>query len=183
MVSYEIMFFELTASDREFIRLGRSESSAVSVGHVIEQAQSLIQTDCEHQGVVLDTQIARELPRFMGDSLQIQQVILNLVRNAMEAILEAGRHDGRITITAEVDSSGFLKVCVRDNGPGFDPAVLDEAVAPFTTTKPDGMGLGLSLCRSIVEAHRGKLAIGGDATGGTVCFTLEAAETPRGRPE
>jgi two-component system, LuxR family, sensor kinase FixL len=168
---------------REFIRLGRSESSAVSVGHVIEQAQSLIQTDCEHQGVVLDTHIARELPRFMGDSLQIQQVILNLVRNAMEAILEAGRHDGRITITAEVDSSGFLKVCVRDNGPGFDPAVLDEAVAPFTTTKPDGMGLGLSLCRSIVEAHHGKLAIDGDATGGTVCFTLEAAETPPGRPE
>jgi two-component system sensor kinase FixL len=162
---------------REFIRLGRSESSAVSIGHVIEQAQSLIQTDCEHQGIVLDTQIARELPHFMGDSLQIQQVILNLVRNAMEAIVDAGRHDGKIAIAAEMDSRGALKVCVRDNGPGFDPALLDQAVAPFTTTKPDGMGLGLSLCRSIVESHRGKLTIGGDATGGVVCFTLNAADT------
>jgi two-component system sensor kinase FixL len=162
---------------REFIRLGRGESATVSIGHVIEQTQSLIQTDCEHQGVTLDTRIARELPHFTGDSLQIQQVILNLVRNAMEAIAEAGRHDGRITITAETDSTGLLKVCVRDNGPGFDPAVMDQAVAPFTTTKPDGMGLGLSLCRSIVESHRGKLTIGGDATGGVVCFTLNAADT------
>ena len=162
---------------REFIRLGRSESTAVSIGHVVEQAQALIQTDCEHQGIVLETQIARELPHFMGDSLQIQQVILNLVRNAMEAILEAGRHDGKIAITAEMDLPGFLKVCVRDNGPGFDPVLLDQAGTPFTTTKPEGMGLGLSLCRSIVESHRGKLTIGGDATGGIVCFTLSSVET------
>ena len=161
---------------REFIQLGRGECSVVSIDHVIQQAQSVIQTDCEHQGIVLNAQIARELPQFTGDSLQIQQVILNLVRNAMEAILEAGRHDGKIAIRAEMDSPGFLKVCVSDNGPGFDPALSDQAVAPFATTKPDGMGLGLSLCRSIVESHRGKLTIAGDATGAIVCFTLQAVD-------
>ena len=76
-----------------------------------------------------------------------------------------------------MDSPGFLKVCVSDNGPGFDPALLDQAVAPFATTKPDGMGLGLSLCRSIVESHRGRLTVAGDATGAIVCFTLKAADT------
>ena len=120
---------------RDFIQLGRGECSVVSIDHVIQQAQSVIQTDCEHQGIVLNAQIARELPQFTGDSLQIQQVILNLVRNAMEAILEAGRHDGKIAIRAEMDLPGFLKVCVSDNGRAFDPALSDQAVAPFATTK------------------------------------------------
>lgn len=167
---------------REFIRLGRRESTVVKIEHIVEQAQALIRTDCEHQAITLETRIARELPPVIGDSLQIQQVILNLVRNSMEAILEAGRHDGRITIVAETHAAGVIKICVRDNGPGFDPAVLDQAVAPFTTTKSDGMGLGLSLCRSIVESHGGKVSIEGDATGGIVCFTLAAASPSREAP-
>jgi signal transduction histidine kinase len=65
---------------------------------------------------------------------------------------------------------------VRDNGPGFEAGMIERAVAPFTSTKPDGMGLGLSLCRSIVEAHGGKLSIGGDPTGAEVTFTLRIAE-------
>ena len=163
---------------REFIRLGKSETAVVSIRDVVDQARSLIQTDCEHLGIVLDAQVARDLPAFRGDSLQIQQVVLNLVRNAMEAIADAGRQDGRIRVTAEVISPTVLRVCVHDNGPGFDPAVKQQADAPFTTTKPDGMGLGLSLSRSIVEAHHGRLTIDGDVMGGTVCFTLPVAHAP-----
>jgi len=160
---------------REFIQMGRSETSAIAIDHIIAQARTLIGTDFEQHSIVLEAQIARGLPRVVADSLQIQQVILNLVRNAMEAIVDAGRYDGRIVITAEAASPGVVRVCVRDNGPGFDPALVDQATAPFTTTKPDGMGLGLALCRSIVEAHQGSLSIDGDATGGIVCFTLKAA--------
>jgi two-component system sensor kinase FixL len=160
---------------REFIRLGKTDVAEVSIQRVIEQARSLIQSECEHQGIALNIHLARDLPRFIGDSLQIQQVILNLVRNAMEAIVEAGRQDGRITITVETNAPGALMVRVQDNGPGFDPAVKDQADAPFTTTKLDGMGLGLSLSRSIIEAHGGKLTIGGDMTGGIVRFTLAVA--------
>jgi C4-dicarboxylate-specific signal transduction histidine kinase len=163
---------------REFIRLGRSERSSVAIDQVVEQAEAVLQNDCDHHGVVLDTRVSLELPRFMGDSLQMQQVIVNLVRNAMEAIVEAGRHDGRITVTAELDTPRLLKVCVRDNGPGFDPALADQAVAPFTTTKSDGLGLGLSLSQSIVESHHGRLTVGGDATGGIVCFTIPVAKGP-----
>jgi signal transduction histidine kinase len=70
----------------------------------------------------------------------------------------------------------FVTICVRDNGPGFEPGLIERATVPFTSTKPDGMGLGLSLCRSIIEAHGGKLAIGGDPTGARVTFTLRIAE-------
>jgi signal transduction histidine kinase len=109
------------------------------------------------------------------DSLQVQQVVINLVRNAIDSIAEAGRYDGRIVITAEREG-GLVTVCVRDNGPGFEPGMIDRAIAPFSTTKPDGMGLGLSLCRSIVEAHGGHLSIAGDPTGARVSFTLPIAE-------
>lgn len=160
---------------REFIQLGRSESAAVSVEDVIGQARSLVHADVEQQGIVLDVQIARDLPRVLADYLQIQQVILNLVRNATEAILEAGRHDGRIVISAERESFDVIRICVRDNGPGFDPVLMADPISPFTTTKTEGMGLGLALCRSIIESHNGKLSIGGDATGGIVCFTLKSA--------
>jgi signal transduction histidine kinase len=109
------------------------------------------------------------------DSLQIQQVIINLIRNAIEAIAEAGRYDGRIVVMAE-RKDRFVSICVRDNGPGFEAHLIERAIAPFISTKPDGMGLGLSLCRSIVEAHGGKLSIGGDPTGAKVVFTLRVAE-------
>ena len=115
------------------------------------------------------------LPFVLVDFLQVQQVIINLVRNAVDAIVEAGRYDGRIFITAERED-GLVSVCVRDNGPGFEPGMIERAIAPFSSTKPDGMGLGLSLCRSIVEAHGGHLSIAGDPTGARVSFSLRIAE-------
>ena len=161
---------------REFIRLGRSEPVVLALPFVIEQAQRLCKPDVERHGIALEVRAARNLPAVLVDALQIQQVIVNLVRNAVEAIVDAGRYDGRITVAAESGPDGLVTICVQDNGPGFDPALRDRAIAPFTSTKPDGMGLGLSLCRSIVEAHGGKLTIDGDPTGAKVCFTLKAAE-------
>jgi two-component system, LuxR family, sensor kinase FixL len=160
---------------REFIRLGRSEPVAVPVGQVIAQARQYCEADLERHGIVLDVDTPASLPTVLVDPLQIQQVIINLIRNAVDAIAEAGRYDGRIIVTAERDG-GLVSICVRDNGPGFEAGLIDRAIAPFVSTKPDGMGLGLSLCRSIVEAHGGKLSIGGDPTGAKVVFTLRVAE-------
>jgi signal transduction histidine kinase len=165
---------------REFVRLGRCDTTVITLPPVIAQVQALIGTELEHQGILLETRLAAAAP-VVGDSLQIQQVLLNLVRNAAESIVHAGRYDGRIEISVEPEEAGFLRVSVRDNGPGFDPALMAEASAPFTTTKADGMGLGLSLSRSIVEAHRGRLWIGGDAAGATVSFTLPVAGTDLGQ--
>jgi two-component system, LuxR family, sensor kinase FixL len=165
---------------REFIRLGRSDRSIVSVAQIIEQVERLIRADFQQHGIVLETRVARDLPAVMADSLQIQQVMLNLLRNAFESIVEAGRYDGRVTIAAESRSPGIVAIYIRDNGPGFDLAMVDQGIVPFATTKPDGMGLGLSLSRSIVESHGGELTVGGDATGAVICFTLAAADK---RPE
>jgi signal transduction histidine kinase len=160
---------------REFIRLGRSEPVPVPVEQVIAQARQYCEADLERHGVVLDVDAPASIPPVLIDTLQIQQVIINLIRNAVDAIAEAGRYDGRITVTAERDG-GLVSICVHDNGPGFEAGLIERAIAPFSSTKPDGMGLGLSLCRSIVEAHGGKLSIGGDPTGAKVMFTLRIAK-------
>jgi signal transduction histidine kinase len=160
---------------REFIRLGHSEAVALPVAQVIAQARQFCEADLERHGVALEIDVPPGLPSVVVDSLQVQQVIINLVRNAIDAIAEAGRYDGRIFITAEREG-GFVSVRVRDNGPGFESGMIERATAPFSSTKPNGMGLGLSLCRSIVEAHGGHLSIAGDPTGARVSFTLRIAK-------
>jgi signal transduction histidine kinase len=163
---------------RDFIRLGRSETLPTTVAHLISEAQTYCRAELERDGVQLEIRLARNLPPVVVDAMQIEQVIINLVRNAAEALLEAGRHDGKVTIEARHDSAGAVTVRVRDNGPGFDPELVERASAPFTTTKPDGLGLGLSLARSIIEAHGGRLAIESSSRGAVVSFTLQAASIP-----
>jgi C4-dicarboxylate-specific signal transduction histidine kinase len=160
---------------REFIRLGRSEPSAMPVAQVIAQAQQICAIELERHGIVLAVEAPADLPPVLVDTLQVQQVIINLIRNAIDAIAEAGRYDGRIVVTAAREDE-FVSICVRDNGPGFETGMIERAVEPFTTTKANGMGLGLSLCRSIVEAHGGRLSVEGDPTGAKVAFTLRVAE-------
>jgi two-component system sensor kinase FixL len=101
-------------------------------------------------------------------------VLVNLVRNSMEALAQAGRHDGRVVIEAQRANGGRVAIRVLDNGPGLDPDLAGETLAPFTTTKDDGLGLGLSLSRSIVEAHGGKLVVDSGPRGMAVSFTLPA---------
>jgi two-component system, LuxR family, sensor kinase FixL len=161
---------------REFINFGRSERSLVSLVQIMEQVEGLIRPELEQHGIVLDVRIARELPSVVADSLQIQQVLVNLLRNAIESIVEAGRYDGKITVVA-ASASAMVEVQIRDNGPGFDPAIVDQGIVPFATTKPQGMGLGLSLSRSIVAANGGTLTVGGDATGAVISFSLQVAGT------
>jgi C4-dicarboxylate-specific signal transduction histidine kinase len=160
---------------REFIRLGRSEASIASVAQLVAQARALCDIDLERHGVSLDVDMPADLPAVLVDNLQIQQVLINLIRNAVDAITDASRYDGRIVVSARRENN-VVSVCVADNGPGFEAGMIERAIEPFATTKPDGMGLGLSLCRSIVEAHGGKLSIGGDPTGARVVFTLPVAE-------
>jgi signal transduction histidine kinase len=166
---------EVVRRFREFIRLGRSETGPLAVDQLVHEAQSFCRPELERHGVELDTKLARNLPEVMVDALQIEQVIVNLVRNAVEALSQAGRLDGRVTIEAESETPGKVVVCVRDNGPGFDVDLAEQPITPFATTKHDGLGLGLSLARSIVEAHGGKLRIESSPRGAIVSFTLQSA--------
>jgi two-component system, LuxR family, sensor kinase FixL len=159
---------------RNFIRLGRSETVPTSVARLVEEAVAYCRAELDRLGVELHSRVTRDLPPVRADALQIEQVIVNLVRNAAEALTDAGRYDGKVVIEVELDAARCVVVRVRDNGPGFDPDLVERAAAPFTTTKIDGLGLGLTLVRSIVEAHGGRLSIESDSSGATVSFTLPA---------
>ena len=165
---------------RNFIRLGRSETAAFAVTQLIEEAQSYCRAELERQGVRLEVRVEPDLPPVVVDALQIEQVVINLVRNAGEALAEAGRYDGKVWIEARRDPTGLVLIRVRDNGPGFDPEFSDKAVAPFTTTKQDGLGLGLSLARSVIEAHGGRLSIESSSGGATITFTLNSIASQGG---
>jgi two-component system sensor kinase FixL len=167
---------------RNFIRLGRSETAPVTVSRLVHEAVAYCHAELDTQGIELQSRLARDLPAVKADALQIEQVIVNLVRNAAEALADAGRHDGKVVIEAERDAAGFVVIRVCDNGPGFDPDLAERALAPFATTKTDGLGLGLSLARSIVEAHGGRLRIASSASGAAVSFTLPALAGQRRNP-
>src|SRR5258706_16220727 len=95
-------------------------------------------------------------PRVQGDRVQLQQVLLNLIINAIEAMRDVGEEERELLISTRNEPAG-VSVEVRDSGPGFAPADLNRVFEAFYTTKPDGLGLGLSICRSIIEAHKGQL--------------------------
>jgi two-component system sensor kinase FixL len=156
---------------RNFIRLGRGETGLAEVRGLVDAALSYCRAELDRHGVQVEVIVPRDLPAVSVDVVQIEQVLVNLVRNSVEALVDAGRHDGRIVIGASC-SEDAVSVEVRDNGPGFDPDVAERASAPFTTTKPEGLGLGLSLARSIVEAHGGMLSIESGTFGASVSFTL-----------
>ena len=127
-------------------------------------------------GVSVQMKLAKDLPLIRGDQVQLQQVMLNLIINAIEAMSPhaAGARDLLIR-TAKTKSGGAL-VTVRDSGPGVDPANLERIFDAFFSTKADGLGMGLSICRAIIQAHGGRLSATRGAARGTILrFTLPAA--------
>jgi signal transduction histidine kinase len=112
----------------------------------------------------------------MVDLLQIEQVLINLLRNAIEAIGESRTPRGAILIEAKNLDADFIEVRVVDTGPGFPPQLLESAFLPLSSSKAEGLGIGLPLCRSIVEAHGGKLWLDDSSPGGAVHFTLPIAK-------
>jgi two-component system, LuxR family, sensor kinase FixL len=126
--------------------------------------------------VTARTAIAADLPRIMVDLLQIEQVLINLLRNAIEAI---GNMRGSILIEAKNVDPDFIEIRVVDTGPGFPPKLLESAFLPLSSSKAEGLGIGLPLCRSIIEAHGGKLWIDDSSQGGAVRFTLPIAKTAK----
>ena len=164
---------------REFIRLGRSERAPVALARIAEESLILSRSELNLQGIDVTVRVPRELPAVMADLLQIELVLLNLLRNSAEAIAETGRVDGHIVIEAASAELGFIEIRVEDNGPGFDPAFLERPIMPFTTSKPEGTGIGLAFSRSIVENHGGRLWLGGELGKAVVHFTLPRVEEPR----
>ena len=132
---------------------------------LVEEATSLGLLGAHVAGVTVTMSIAAGLDRVMVDRIQIQQVLVNLIRNAIQSMSGVTRKE--LTIATAPDRAGWVKVSVTDTGPGIDPEIRSRLFQAFATTKEDGMGLGLSICRTIVEAHGGRIWAEASDEGGT----------------
>ena len=162
---------------RNFISRGQGEEVECDVRDLISGAISFSLIREQHKEIDLAVQVERQLPRVTIDRIQIQQVLLNLIRNAIEAM--AARPERRLTISAHRGGSDTIEIAVADTGPGLDEAVKERLFQPFTTSKERGMGVGLSICRTIIEAHGGTIGAAETEGGGTTfTFTLPLDRRP-----
>ncbi|WP_442896218.1 ATP-binding protein [Bradyrhizobium sp. AZCC 2289] len=147
---------EVVGRIRALIKKAPARKDAVAINDAILEVIALTRTEATKNSVSVRTQLAEDLPRVQGDRVQLQQVLLNLIINAIEAMRDVGEEQRELLISARNEPDG-VSVEVRDSGPGFAPAALERVFEAFYTTKPGGLGLGLSICRSIIEAHNGRL--------------------------
>lgn len=159
---------------REFVSRGESEPRVESLSKLIEDASTLALIGARENGVAVSFRLDPRADMVFADRIQIQQVLVNLVRNAIESMAESP--DERRLEVATSAGYGVAEIAVSDTGPGLAPEVASNLFRPFVTTKRKGMGLGLSICRTIVEAHGGKIWVEARAGGGTIFrFTLRSA--------
>jgi two-component system sensor kinase FixL len=150
---------------RQFVTKGETERRAENLNKLVEEALALALVGARQSGVRVTLELDRSLPSILADGVQIQQVILNLVRNGIEAMEEA---DTRELVIATHTTLDTAQITIADTGPGIPPEFNERLFQPFVTTKKTGMGLGLSICREIVEAHQGQLGTVPRPGGGTV---------------
>jgi signal transduction histidine kinase len=158
---------------RALVKKVRPQKDGMEINGAILEVIALTRSEVIRNGVSLTTRLAEDLPLIQGDRVQLQQVILNLIINAIEAMSGVSDGSRELLIGTERDASGGVLVAVQDSGPGLNPESFDRLFDAFHTTKPGGMGMGLPICRSIVEAHGGRVwASRTDGRGATVQFTL-----------
>jgi two-component system, LuxR family, sensor kinase FixL len=165
---------EIIRGLRELVKKSDPERRPENVVTLTEVANGLALINAKERGVTVRFRAAANLPPVLVDKIQIQQVLVNIVRNAVEAMEASVRRE--LTIEATAAGDGFAAIAVADTGPGIAAEVAERLFKPFVTTKTDGMGVGLSLCRAIVEAHGGMLDTATNSDGGaTFRFTVPVA--------
>ena len=158
---------------RALVQKGDTEKTLLDINEVIQEVVSLTHSEIQKSGVVLKMNLAASLPRVSGDRIQLQQVILNLVMNGIEAMNTVTDRPREMMIRSSAHESDKVLVAVQDSGIGIDSQNLDKIFDSFYTTKSQGMGMGLAISRSIVENHGGRLwAVPNDGPGATFQFTL-----------
>ena len=161
---------------REFLTRRAPQREACDLGAVAHRAAELLQRDLQTAKVQLQWALAPEVPQVFADPILMEQVLINLIRNACDAMASACEPEGgrSIRIAAQRSGERFVRMDVEDNGPGLQGQSVDQLSAPFFSTKSDGMGMGLAICRSVVEVHHGGMDAGVSSLGGArFSFTLQ----------
>lgn len=173
----------IVARIREFLTRREPRHERCELHEVITAALDLLRRDCQRRGITLDLALAASAPAVQADAVLIEQVVINLVRNAADALQARPREPGGRLITVSSRAAGeFVRIDVRDNGPGLQGRRIEQLCAPFYTTKSEGMGMGLAICRSIVEAHHGVLDAE-DVPGGGALFSFSLPVTSEHEPQ
>jgi C4-dicarboxylate-specific signal transduction histidine kinase len=143
---------------RALLGKGETERKPVDVNAVVRDSLDLTHSECVSRNVSVKVELDGELPLVMGDRIQIQQVVLNLIMNACEAIAGSAGNTRQIDVaTRLLANEAAVEILVRDSGGGIPDGELERIFQPFVTTKANGLGLGLAICRSVAESHRGRL--------------------------
>jgi signal transduction histidine kinase len=140
----------------------------LELNDVINDVVALVQREVLNHRVSLRLELGSGLPPLLGDRVQLQQVLINLVINGIQAMADIGDDPRELLIESRRDSDGQVVVAVQDSGPGVDPESADQLFDAFFTTKAEGMGMGLSICRSIIEAHGGQVWASNNAGHGAI---------------
>jgi PAS domain S-box-containing protein len=162
---------------RALVRKEEPVRRLLNLNDLVEESLPLIAQEVSRQRIKVELSLARQLPMVVADRVQLQQVLINLLINAIQAMVESPGGERVLTISSRFDEAGAVVLAVRDSGPGIDPATAPHLFKAFVTTKADGMGMGLSICKSIIEAHGGRIWASGTETpnemhGAVFRFTL-----------
>jgi signal transduction histidine kinase len=158
---------------RTLVQKTDPEKTRLDINQTVQEVVLLMHNEAVRKGVTLRIDLAADVPPVLGDRVQLQQVILNLVMNGIEAMNTVADRPREMVIRSSAQESDNVLLAVQDSGIGIDPRNLDKIFDTFYTTKPQGMGMGLAISRSIVENHGGKLwAVPNDGPGATFQFTL-----------
>jgi C4-dicarboxylate-specific signal transduction histidine kinase len=173
---------EVIRSIRGMLEKSSQERVQLDVNDLIREVMTFVRADLKHHGITVRTELAEDLPRISAVRIQLQQVLLNLIANAVESLASIKDRARVVTIRSQkADGYGIL-VTVEDTGTGIDQKDLERIFEPFFSTKPEGMGMGLSICRSIVEAHGGRITASPASPCGSVFQVGLPDDGPDDRP-